>query len=298
MRIVLEKLLILYAFLLIGWLFGKKNKSLLEHTGILSYLLVNFFLPCKIFFTFSRNFTVTYLTEYYPGILLSLSFVLLFHFLSGWTSKLFGRNDHEQRVFEYTCVVPNCSYMGYHLAESIYGAAGLTNMTLFSIPSVMYAYTVGYMKLTGSVRNLKRILNMMTAAIVTGVIFGLTGLHLPKVAVTVLSNGSSCVGPVSMLLTGIVLSSFSIRGLFLDGMCYAIVAVRLLVIPLFVFAICKLLGLNAILPVMLLMMSMPEGQNVIVFSKSAGKDPTLAARLVFISHLATLVTLPLWLSLI
>lgn len=298
MLIVLEKLLILYTYLLIGWFFGRKNKNLQGHTSILSYLLVNFFLPCKVFFTFSRNFTLSYLSEYYPGILLSFGFVLLFHFLSGCVSRWFGRDDHEKRVFEYACVVPNCSYMGYHLAESLYGTAGLTDMTLFSIPSVLYAYTVGYMKLTGSGKNLKRILNMMTVAIAAGVVFGIAGWMLPDVAVTVLNNGSSCVGPVSMLLTGIVLSSFTVKGLFLDGMTYVIAGIRLVVIPLFTFGICKLLGLNNILPVMLLMMGMPLGQNAIVFSKNAGKDPSHAARLVFVSHLLTCITLPLILALI
>ena len=55
MTIILQQLIYLYAFLFLGWLFGKLKKDLTSHTGLLSFLLVNLFLPAKVFGTFQKN---------------------------------------------------------------------------------------------------------------------------------------------------------------------------------------------------------------------------------------------------
>ena len=49
MQTVFKQLAILYVFLLAGWLIGKFKKEKAPHADILSVLLVNFLLPCKIF---------------------------------------------------------------------------------------------------------------------------------------------------------------------------------------------------------------------------------------------------------
>ena len=46
-----------------GWVIGKLKKDKASHSDILSVLLVNLLLPCKVFNTFSKNFTVAYFRE-------------------------------------------------------------------------------------------------------------------------------------------------------------------------------------------------------------------------------------------
>ena len=57
MSLILQQLIVLYVFLSLGWLFGTKKPALREQTGLLSFLLVNLLLPCKVFLSFSTNFT-------------------------------------------------------------------------------------------------------------------------------------------------------------------------------------------------------------------------------------------------
>ena len=63
MLLVFEQLFILYIFLMAGWVIGKLKKDKASHSDILSVLLVNLLLPCKVFNTFSKNFTVAYFRE-------------------------------------------------------------------------------------------------------------------------------------------------------------------------------------------------------------------------------------------
>ena len=63
MLLVFKQLFILYIFLFAGWLIGKLKKDKASHADILSVLLVNLLLPCKVFNTFANNFTVSYFKE-------------------------------------------------------------------------------------------------------------------------------------------------------------------------------------------------------------------------------------------
>ncbi len=55
MLIVTEQLMILYLFVFYGFLIGKIKKKQTAHSDILSVLLVNFLMPCKVFNTFLRT---------------------------------------------------------------------------------------------------------------------------------------------------------------------------------------------------------------------------------------------------
>ena len=138
----------------------------------------------------------------------------------------------------------------------------------------------------------------MTGAMVVGIVCGLTGLQLPEFLTKAVSNSAACLSPVSMLLTGMVLSSFALKDLLCNVQAYILVAIRLVGIPGLIFLLFKGLRLNDTLPFALMMTAMPTGLNTIIFAKNAGQSPNMGARFAFISHLSSLVTLPFWLSLL
>lgn len=298
MLIVLEQLVILYIFLCLGWFFGKVKKGLTDQTGMLSFLLVNLFLPCKVFGNFSANFTVAYISEHYRTILISLGLLIFLHFFAKLPAHFLKKSHFEKQVYEYSITISNYAYLGYALIESIYGSQALTNMLVFCIPFSLYTYTVGYIKLTGSGNPFKRLLNPMTGAMVVGIAFGLSGLQLPDFLTKAVSNAAACLSPASMLLTGMVLSTFALKDLLCNVQAYILVALRLVGVPALVYLLLKGLRLNDVLPYALMMTSMPTGLNTIIFAKNAGQSPNMGARFAFISHLSSLITLPFWLSLL
>ena len=298
MSIIIQQLLVLYIFLLLGFFFGKWKKEQQNHTGILSFLLVNLFLPAKVFNTFSKNFTKSYITENGKTIIVSVSLLLFLVVFSLLIAKLLTKDKYEQKVYRYSLTLANYAYMGYALCESIFGESGLTDLILFCIPFAIYTYTFGYAMLTGNGNTLKKLLNPMTGAIILGIVFGLTGLELPNVLTSVLSSSSACVAPLSMLLVGITLSAFKVRELVCDIKAYILVAIRLLVIPATVFGLCKLFSLDFVLMPAVMMSCMPCGLNTIVFPKLINEDCLTGAKLAMLSHLFSVATIPLWLTLV
>lgn len=298
MQTIFEQLSILYVFLLAGWLIGKLKKDKADHADILSVLLVNILLPCKVFSTFANNFSPAYFAENYILPLSALVLLAALCVVSYFASKALTKNRYERRVYNYSFVITNYGYLGYALIEAVFGEAVLAKFMLFAIPFIIYTYTAGYVLLVGGEKPLKKLLNPITAAIVLGVIAGFFGINIPDVAQSAISAASACVGPLSMLLTGITLSTFAFKELLSDKKAYIFSALRLVGIPAAVYFVCTALRLEELLPMMLIITSMPCGLNPIVFPKLVGEDCKPGARLALITHIFSMATLPLWLSLI
>jgi len=297
MQIVFKQLTILYVFFLIGWLIGKIKKEKAAHADILSVLLVNIFLPCKVFHTFATQVTVSYFANRYCLLLSSLALLGILSVFSLLVSKLLSKNKYEQKVYSYSLVITNYGYLGYTLIDAVFGTAVLAEFMLFAIPFAFYTYTVGYVLLTGG-NPIKRLINPMTIAILLGMLVGLTGMPIPDIISKTTSMASACVGPMSMLLTGITLSTFAVKDMLSGKVAYVFCVLRLVVIPATVYLVCRLLHLDALLPMALIITSMPCGLNTIVFPKLVGEDCRPGARLALITHAFSLITIPFWLSLI
>ena len=298
MQTIFEQLSILYVFLLAGWLIGKLKKDKADHADILSVLLVNILLPCKVFSTFANNFSPAYFAENYILPLSALVLLAALCVVSYFASKALTKNRYERRVYNYSFVITNYGYLGYALIEAVFGEAVLAKFMLFAIPFIIYTYTAGYVLLVGGEKPLKKLLNPITAAIVLGIIAGFFGIDVPNVAQSAISAASACVGPLSMLLTGITLSTFAFKELLSGKKAYIFSALRLVGIPAAVYFVCTALRLEELLPMMLIITSMPCGLNPIVFPKLVGEDCKPGARLALITHIFSMATLPLWLSLI
>lgn len=298
MIIVLKQLSVLYLFLLAGWLIGKYKKEKASHADVLSLLLVNIFLPCKVFGTFANNFSLSFLKKHLILPASALVLLAILSLLSFFISKRLTKKPYEQKVYTYSFAITNYAYLGYALIGSVFGEETLSLFMLFAIPFILYTYTVGYALLTGGEKPLKKLVNPITLAILLGMMVGIIGIPLPEVVTSAVSTASACVGPLAMILTGITLSTFVFKDLAGDVSTYLFCALRLIGIPALVYLVCRLFSLNEMMPMMLIITCMPCGLNPIVFPKLIGEDCRPGARLALITHVLALATLPFWLSLI
>lgn len=298
MDIILSQLFFLYVFILLGYMFGKCKKGLNDHAGMLSFLAVNLFLPAKVFGSFSKYFTVSYISENYKLILLSVALLIVLHFAGKLVAKLFKSSLDEKGIYAYTVTISNYGYLGYALIEGVFGSIALTDMILFCLPFSIYTYTVGYVVVTGGKISLKRLMNPITVASFLGMLVGLSGLQIPDLIGNVLTSASSCLGPITMLLTGLTLSEYSLKRMLGDIKVYLLTSVRLVVLPLFVFLTFMAFKLESYMVPALMMTAMPSGLNTIIFPKNNGRSPELGAKMALVSHALSCITLPIWLSIL
>lgn len=303
MNALFEQLMVLCLFIFLGWLLGTLKKDAAEKSGLLSFLLVNLFFPCKLFLNYADYFTVNYIRQNYLTLFISIGILLTLALIGNLLPRLLTKHSYERKVFGYNTTITNYGYFGYVLVEQVFGAAALNNIMVFCIPFSIYCYTFGVSMLMDRKLSLKSLLNTITVSMALGIVWGLLQLPVPGAVRTVMENASSCVGPVSMVLVGLVLSTFSVKDLLPNGRVIVFCLVRLLLVPLAVFGICKGLGgvmtlPEAVYPSAVIMACMPCGLNPVVFPRLIGQDCRLGARLILLSSILSCATIPLWLWII
>lgn len=299
MSATFTQLVILFIFIFCGFTIGRLKRIPIEKSNVLSLILVNILLPAKIFLNFSERCTLPYLKSNYPTLLISLAILLLLVLLSLPASKLLTKDTYEQNVYRYSFTISNYAYLGYVLVEAVLGAQALTNMILFCIPFAFYTYTFGFALLTSKGSFLKKLINPMTVAIAAGILFGILQIPLPELFTKALGHASGCVGPLSMILTGCVIASFSLKELLPNAKTLIFSALRLIVIPALILLTCLTLKRffplpEAVYPAAVIMACMPCGLNTIVFPMLTGNDCKMGAAFILFSHLLSLITIPLW----
>jgi predicted permease len=128
---------------------------------------------------------------------------------------------------------------------------------------------------------------------VLGAVVGLSGFQTPGPVESFLSKAAACMSPVSMLLTGIVISDYKLKELLSQWQVYVIAFMRLLVLPCIAGVALRLLKLEMLLLPTLMVLAMPCGLNTIVFPKLMGRDCKPGAAMAFITSILCCITIPL-----
>ena len=300
MLAMFEQVFILVTFCVIGYVLCKVKLANPDHSKVLSVILIYILFPLMSFKTFSAQFTVAYLQEKGLILLVSLGLIPVVVIVAKLISRLLGGDPYEKNVNEYSMSMANIGYMGYPLAEAVYGTAGMLDCMMFGLPMTIYINTVGYNMLTagkGQKSILQKIFTPSMFGILTGCLVGITGLQLPQAVFEIAQMSSNCVAPISMMLTGMAISQFSIKELLWNKKVYIICAVRLALMPVLVWALVKLCGFTFALMPAVLLYAMPCGMNTIVFPKLVDKDCRLGAATVLVSTALSMLTIPLYLHL-
>lgn len=295
---IIEQILLLFMFMVSGYMLVKCKITDSGHTKILSSILVYLFLPSTVFKAFCNNFKIESFYEHYPLVVASCIILGVLIAVAGVISRGLTKDEYERNVYKYSLIIPNYGYMGYALAEGIYGSEGLLEMVIFAIPFTIFTYTFGFCMLSGKKVSLKRIVNPVTIALIAGALFGILNIPLPGVFESFLKKSSGCMGPVSMLLAGMTMAEFPVKELIVNKTVFLVSLIRLFAIPLCLFFALSGFCDKEIVRTAVLLCAMPCGLNTIVFPKLVGKNCMTGAGLAFVSNIIAIVSVPVVLGLL
>ena len=101
------------------------------------------------------------------------------------------------------------------------------------------------------------------------------------------------MSPCAMLLGGLVMGARPLKELLFKARPYFIECLRIATIPLIIGLPLYLLGVRGVYLFMaFIVVGLPSGMNIIVFPESMGHDATENSRIVFISTLISIITVP------
>lgn len=251
-------------FLLVaaGIILRKKGILPEQAKSILTDLVIYLILPCNIISSFFIEFNMEILKGF--AVILVIATLIQFGCLLFANTFYNKEPDRRKKVLQYGTVCSNAGFMGNPIAEGVYGGEGLMYASIFLIP--------------------QRI----------GMFFMITQLSLPVFLENTIRNIGSCTTTVSMVLIGTILAEVNPGTIFDKGIVKYTV-IRLLLIPLLVFAGCRLFSVDPLLSgVSVLLTGMPAGSTTAILAAKYDGDYIFATKCVVVTTLLSLITISLW----
>lgn len=297
----LNQIAFLFGFILIGYIFAKKKILPDNSATVLSKLENTLFIPALVMGTFIQNFTMEKIGV--AGELLLISFIVAVIVipLAILVSKITTKDKYIQNIYIYGLSFANFGFMGNAVVSKLYPEIFFEYLIftlplwiliyIWGVPSLLIAETC---KVQTFKEKLKAFANPMFVGMIIGMVIGLTGIPLPGWILSLIKVSGDCMSPVAMLLTGIVVSSISLKRTFTDIKIYWISFVRLIAFPLIFIAVTQYVKIPETAYICALCsLAMPLGLNTIVIPSAYGRDTSVAAGMAVVSHMLSSLTIPL-----
>jgi predicted permease len=292
----------LFLLIVIGYLLVRFRIIGDGAASLLSRLENWVFIPALVLGTFMNNFTVAQFATSGKFILAGAVVVLVGAPIAVFVSRLCAKDSYTRGLYTYGLAFSNFGFMGNAVVSALFPDVFM-NYLIFVLPFWILIYLWGVPSLLmpkqegrGSVLSgLKNLVNPMFIGMVAGMILGLLPFSVPIFFSSAVSSLGACMSPIAMLLTGMTVAQIPLGRIFSKASVYVVSAVRLLLLPLaglavlfFIPSIPKDVALCAICS-----LAMPLGLNTIVIPSAYGKDTTVGAGMALISHVLSVITIPL-----
>ncbi len=290
-----SQVLQLFILIAVGFLCGKAKildvKSVKSLTNIVLYIVS----PCVIVSNFIRPFDHAML----GGLLACVAAALCIHAGTIVIAMLLfhDKKPEKNRVYRFALIFSNCGYMSLPLQQALLGSDGVFFGAVYIVVFNVVMWTFGVWLSTGSGKDLsakKIILNPCIIGMAVGLVIFLTSLPVPEIISKPIGYMASLNTPIPMMVVGFYLSQSRITDAFHDGKGFICVLLRLVAIPLLAFGGMMVCGLRGtVLTTCVIAASAPAAAATTMFAAKFDNDAGLSVKLVTLSTLLSVITMPL-----
>ena len=281
----------MFIYMFIGFLLFKKELITREGSKSLANLLLYGVLPCVIVKSFlvqrTAENTVLLIASLIGSVVLLGMSMLISHIL-------FKKNPIE----DFGVAFSNAAFMGFPLVSSVLGADFVFYAAGFGamLNALQWTYGQSILAKDPSLRSPKAIVkNPLVISLVLGLAVFFTGFSFPEIITSTLGAMSALNAPLAMIILGVYLAQTDLKSMFTDMHLYKISAFRLFVIPALSVLLVKLFmrSYPEVGIALIISASAPIGSNVAVYSQKLGLDYTYAVKLVCLSTIFSIISMPL-----
>jgi predicted permease len=212
-----------------------------------------------------------------------------------------GRKTDEGAV-GFALMFGNVGFMGYPVVASIFGHEAVFYAAVLNVVNTFAVFTVGTMLITGrndvgpSARFQRKVLysTPMLAAYLTMLIVALELRGIPGFVSQPLTMLGQVTVPAALLIIGSSMSQLPLRAMLGNRPVYVTTLMRLAVLPLAVYYLCRALGFAPyVVDINTVVIAMPVATYGTILCLRHGKDTTFITEVTFITTLLSMITIPL-----
>lgn len=297
--IVFGQALSLFIMIAVGFAMYKAKR--ITDTGVsqMTDLLLYAVTPCVVFNAFNRPFDPTTARSIVVFAAVSAGFFIL-SILAGMLIYR-GKDKNSRAVQRFSAVFSNCGFMGIPLAGAVCGEKGTFYASIFVVLFNLIQWTYGFAMMSGERLSLRKaIINPCVLGLLAGLPVFMMSVSVPIPVGNAVSMLASLNSPLAMIVIGSHLAKTDLISTLTDIRCYPASLIRLVLLPAVILsAVVVIPWLDSDQKITLaVMFGAPVAASCALFATKFGRDSELASRLVAMSTLFSMITLPVVVSVV
>jgi malonate transporter len=302
---IVDLVLPVFAIIVTGWLAGALGYISQSLADGLVHFAYNVAMPALLFVTIAQEPTRNllewrFLLAFGGGSMLCFALVFL-AVLVGC-----GRDVASSTIYGMTAAMTNTGFVALPILHSIYGQPAVLPAAIATVfvATVMFPTTVIFLESEGSGTRkpaprtgllMKHILlNPLVLSTLLGLGWASGGLAIPAPIAAYLNIFAAALTPCALFAIGLGLTVEGIRSNLIGSVVLA--AVKLVLMPALVYALCMVLGLNPLYTIAAVVCAaVPTAKTVYILAGEYKVEEPLVAAAVSITTLLSVATLLCWL---
>jgi len=292
---VITQIISLFLVALVGFYGGKRNIIDENLSNGLSKLLVEITTP----FLVISSFSISYGSNIANNVIKAFIYSIIIFILTPLLVKplLIKIEKKKRNVLQFAMVFSNCGFMGFPVAQSVFGNEGVVYAAIFNMIFNIFVWTYGVMLFnnTSSFKEIiKSLKNPGIVSAVIGLLIMVFSIKIPPMFMSTMKMVGSLTTPISMLIIGSLLSRSQLSKIVKDKSIYYGSLIKLILIPSALYLVSLLLKEHSmVLKTLILMQAMPAGAFTTIFAENFNKNKEYSAFIVSFSSLLSIVTIPI-----
>ena len=281
----------MFIYMAVGFVLYRAKLVTRDSSRALANLLIYAVLPSVIL----KSFCVERTPDKVRRLTVSMAAALVLLLLSMAISHVIFR---KRPVDDIAVAFSNAGFIGLPLVTAVFGPEYVFYAAGFVAFLNTLQATYGQAVMSGD-RSLMSpgtvIKNPIVISTLLGMVIFFAGLALPSIVTTAVNSFTSLNGPLAMVIIGVYMAQADMKSMFTDRNVYVASVIRLAVIPVISLLLIKATVAAAypeIARTLLIVAAAPIGSNVAVYAQKLDLDYTYAVKVVCLSTVLSLLSVP------
>ena len=297
--LLMKQIFSLLLMMACGYVLVKTGLLKAEESHTVAVMTLYVIMPCVIV----NAFRISYTEEIRSNFLLAVGAAVFIHILMISATAMLKKPLKLTAVEQASMIYPNAANLIVPLVGAVLGEEWVIYSSAYICVQTLCIWTHGQKILFGSKSKIsikKILLNPNLLAAFLGILIFFFHIPLPQLLDETMTGISKAVGPISMMMIGMLLSTYRFREIFENRHMVLTLLMRMLVFPLAVLFLFKYSGAARLAPdgqkvllVSLLAVSAPTAITITQMAQVGGEDARYAGLINAASTLVCIVTMPL-----
>ncbi|WP_296557353.1 AEC family transporter [uncultured Acetobacterium sp.] len=296
-NVVINQMLELFMILTLGYLATKKKVVSPKFGTQLSNFILSITLPCMMLASVASIPEQTDHKEVLMMFVIAILFYLVMPFIAYLIARILLVKREDRHLYMYMTIWSNVGFMGFPVIASIFGEGAIFYATIFNLIFNVSNFTLGIMLMSkDGIKALdrKKFLSPGMIASIAAVTMFAFKLKLPELVNDTLKTVGSTTSALAMIVIGIALAGIPIKSVFTEIRLYPYVIIKQVLLPLSAWLVLRNVITNPyLLGIVIVIIAMPVATSAVLFANRYENNVALATKAVFITTLASVVTIPI-----